>query len=56
MILMDIFADAKAPGVVYAPAGLTQIHKHLESALKSPPTTLMAANVMYINQLAMSAE
>ncbi|KAF0146055.1 MAG: putative glycosyltransferase 36 [Nitrospirae bacterium] len=52
MILAEILADTT--GVV-TPAGLAQLHKYLESALKSPPTTLMAAR-MYLNQMAMSAE
>jgi len=52
IILVEILADTT--GVV-TPVGLTQLQKHLESALKSPPTTLMAARSC-LDQLTTSAE
>ena len=51
MILAGILADA--PGVV-APAGLAHLRQGLESALKSPSTKLMAAQLC-LDQLAPSA-
>jgi cyclic beta-1,2-glucan synthetase len=51
MILVGIFADT--PGVV-APAGLAHLRQGLESALKSPPTKLMAAR-QCLDHLALSA-
>ncbi|MGO9015185.1 MAG: GH36-type glycosyl hydrolase domain-containing protein [Dissulfurispiraceae bacterium] len=51
MILVGIFADT--PGVV-APAGLAHLRQGLESALKSPPTKLMAAR-QCLGHLALSA-
>ena len=51
MILAGILADA--PGVV-APAGLAHLRQGLESALKSPSTKLMAAQLC-LDQLALSA-
>ncbi|MDP2974631.1 MAG: hypothetical protein Q8N45_00310, partial [Anaerolineales bacterium] len=51
MILVEILADTT--GVV-TPVGLDQLQKHLESALKSPPTTLMATRLC-LDHLALSA-
>jgi len=51
MILVGIFEDT--PGVV-APAGLAHLRQCLESALKSPPTKLMAAREC-LDYLALSA-
>ncbi len=51
MILVGIFTDT--PGVV-APAGLAHLRQGLESALRSPPTKLMAAG-QCLDHLALSA-
>ena len=51
MILVGILADTT--GAV-APMGLVQLQKHLESALKSPPTKLIAAR-QCLDQLTTSA-
>jgi len=52
MILVEILAETT--GVV-TPVGLAQLQKYLESALNSPPTTLMAARLC-LDQLTTSAE
>ncbi|MBI5099839.1 MAG: cyclic beta 1-2 glucan synthetase [Nitrospirae bacterium] len=56
MSLVGILADAgtgdDSEGA--APVGLAQLQKHLESALKSPPTKLMAARLC-LDHLALSA-
>jgi len=57
MILVGILADAGTgdDSGSAAPAGLAQLHKHLKSALKSPPATLVAARLC-LEQLTTSAE